>query len=45
MIAKQIVLQFDGDITCESEVEVGSTFTFSFKLEDHVILEPESEEG
>jgi signal transduction histidine kinase len=31
-IAKQITLQFDGEIDVDSEVGEGSTFTFRFKL-------------
>ena len=32
VIAKQISCQFDGDIQVESEIGVGSDFTFYFKL-------------
>ena len=31
-ISKQIVEQFEGDITIDSELGVGSTFTFRFKI-------------
>jgi hypothetical protein len=34
VISKQIVLQFGGSIKLESEVGVGSKFTFTFKLDD-----------
>ena len=33
VIAKQICQQFDGDITIDSEIGVGTTFTYVFKLE------------
>ena len=33
VIAKQICEQFDGDISVSSELGVGSTFTYRFKLE------------
>jgi signal transduction histidine kinase len=33
VISEQIVTQFNGDITFESEKDVGSTFTFKFMLE------------
>jgi signal transduction histidine kinase len=32
VISEQIVTQFNGDITFESEKDVGSTFTFRFML-------------
>ena len=32
VISKQIVEQFDGDITIDSELGVGSRFRFSFKI-------------
>lgn len=32
VISKQIVSQFEGDIHLESELGVGSTFTFKFKI-------------
>ena len=32
VISEQIIRQFDGEITFESEPEVGSKFTFSIKL-------------
>ena len=32
VISDQIVHKFDGQITFDSEPEVGSTFTFTFKL-------------
>ena len=32
VISRQITQQFEGDITVESKVGVGSTFTFKFKL-------------
>ena len=34
VISDQIVSQFDGKITIYSEPNVGSKFTFTFKLED-----------
>lgn len=45
VISKQIVEQFEGDIKLESEVGVGSAFTFTFKiypLEDEI--EPDEEQ-
>ena len=42
MISEQIVQQFKGDVTFHSELDVGSTFTFKFKLEgDEVLLTQE----
>ena len=32
VISKQITQQFEGDITIDSELGVGSTFPFQFKL-------------
>ena len=32
VISKQIARQFDGDVSVDSELGVGSSFTFSFKL-------------
>ena len=32
VIADQIVTQFKGKITCKSKPDVGSTFSFTFKL-------------
>jgi signal transduction histidine kinase len=32
MISKQLVLQYDGSIHCESEFGIGSKFTFRVKL-------------
>jgi signal transduction histidine kinase len=32
VISKQIAKQFDGDVSVESKLGVGSSFTFSFKL-------------
>lgn len=43
VIAKQICQQFDGDITIESEVGVGTTFTYQFKLESMNELEQEDQ--
>lgn len=43
VIADQIVSQFDGDIKFKSKLGVGSTFTFTFQLEelhDDVIQDP-----
>ena len=34
MISQQIVQQFGGIITVESEPDIGSTFVFQFKLEN-----------
>jgi signal transduction histidine kinase len=36
MIARNIVEKFDGKITFKSEKGVGSTFSFSFKLEGEI---------
>lgn len=44
VISKQIVEQFQGDIWLESEVGVGSTFTFKFKLEPHEELTLDSQQ-
>lgn len=38
-ICKKIVTEFDGDVGVQSKVNEGSTFTFSFKLNDGVSLE------
>ena len=37
VISEQIVKQFNGDISFESELDVGSTFTFKFKLDEEII--------
>ena len=37
MIARNIVEKFDGKITFKSEKGIGSTFSFSFKLEGETI--------
>ena len=34
VIADQIVAQFNGTIKFKSKIDVGSTFTFNFKLEE-----------
>ena len=33
MVSRSIVKQFGGDISLESKINVGSTFTFSFKVD------------
>ena len=33
VIGKMITEKFDGEITLDSEVDIGSTFMFKFKLE------------
>ena len=37
VISDKIVSQFDGKILLKSEPKVGSTFTFTFKLEEEQI--------
>ena len=44
MIAKQICLQFEGNITCESELDVGSIFTLSMKLDSEQRFMEEGEQ-
>ena len=39
VIADQIVSQFNGTINFKSQLGVGSTFTFTFKLEEDEIQE------
>jgi signal transduction histidine kinase len=36
VISKQIVHQFDGDITVDSKVGVGSVFTFTISLIEEI---------
>jgi signal transduction histidine kinase len=38
VIAKKIANKFNGDISLESEKDVGSTFTFKFCLESEEII-------
>ena len=45
VISEQIVTQFAGEMSFESELDVGSTFTFKFKLDDEEINESERENG
>ena len=44
VIAKQIANVFDGDITFVSEFQVGSTFTFTFKLENDDSIDEEEDD-
>ena len=37
VIAKQIVKQYNGDITVDSEKDQGATFTFTMRLEDEPV--------
>ena len=39
VISKQITQQFGGDIKINSEVGVGSTFTFKFKISPSEVIE------
>lgn len=43
VIAKQICQEFDGDIILQSEVGVGTNFTFTFKLEEMLPQEFENQ--
>ena len=43
MIADQIVKQYNGNITFDSELEKGSTFTFKFMLSEEKSVHNESE--
>ena len=45
VIAKEIINMFDGDISCVSEFEVGSTFTFTIKLGNENYTEIEAEDS
>ena len=45
VISEQIVTQFSGSMSFESELDVGSTFTYRFKLDDEDIPQLEQENG
>ena len=45
VISEQIVTQFSGSMSFESELDVGSMFTYRFKLDDEDIPQLEQENG